>query len=153
MHQLKTGTQEAFGMTIIVHPVQTMTALCYKLEFDQILNHGQGLTISSPNNLGVNSLKGINWHVAANNTWQGIIQGHWPYENIPLKFYGVLKEKYDYNDIKLKEHKWNYINGYPSFEKCCNEDTKYDDSDGQNCNSIFDPNSSKYEKRYLTKPM
>ena len=78
------GMQEAFGMSINVHPVQTMTALCYKLEFKQILYHGQGLTISSPNNLGVNSLEGINWHITANNTWQGIIQGHWPYENIPL---------------------------------------------------------------------
>ena len=141
--------QEAFGLIIIVQPVQTMTALCYKLEFKQILYHGQGLTISSPNNLGVNSLEGINWHVAANNTWQGIIQGQWPYENIPLKFYGELKEKYDYNEIKLKEHKWNYLNGYPTFEKCFNEDTKYDASDGQNCNSIFDPNSSNYKKGYI----
>ena len=145
---MKTGTQEAFGLIIIVHPVQTMTALCYKLEFKQMPYPGQGLTISSPNNLGVNSLKGINWHVAANNTWQGIISGQWPYGNIPTKFNGKLKKKYDYVEIRLKEDIWNYLKGYTSFEKCFDEVTN---SINQSCHSIFDPNSSRYEKRYLTK--
>ena len=101
---MKTGTQEAFGLTIRVHSVQTMTALCYKLEFKQIPYPGQGLTLSSPNNLGVDSLEGINWHVAANNTWQGIISGQWPYDNVPTKFSRKLKEKnYSYIDIRLKD--------------------------------------------------
>ena len=153
-YQLETGKQEAFGLTFTVYPIKTMTALCYKLDFLESPCNGQCLTISSTNLRGEDKLDGISWYVAANNTWQGIIQGHWPYENIPLKFYGELKQKqkYDYNEIRLKEHKWNYLNGYPSFEKCCNEVTKYDDSDGQNCNSIFDPNSSNYKKGYIFKP-
>ena len=137
--------QEAFGMSINVHPVQTMTALCYKLEFKQILYHGQGLTISSPNNLGVNSLEGINWHITANNTWQGTISGQWPYGNIPTKFSGKLKKEYDYTEIRLKEDVWNYLKGYTSFETCFDEFTN---SINQRCNSIFDPNSYKYKKRY-----
>ena len=95
-------------------------------------------------------LKGINWHVAANNTWQGIISGQWPYDNIPSKFNGNLKKKnYSFTDIRLKEHKWNYLNGNTSFEKCFNKVTNSND---QSCHSIFDPNLSKYEKRYLFKP-
>ena len=115
----ETGKQEAFGLTFTVYPIKTMTALCYKLDFlESPCNGSQVLTISSTNLTGDDKLDGINWYVAANNTWQGIIQGHWPYENIPMKFYGELKEKYDFNEIKLKEHKWNYLNCYLSFEKC-----------------------------------
>jgi hypothetical protein len=33
--QLKTGEQDAFGMTVIVHPIKTMVALCYKIEFSK----------------------------------------------------------------------------------------------------------------------
>ena len=59
------------------------------------------------------------------------------------------KKEYDYIEIRLKEDVWNYLKGYSSFEKCFDEITN---SNNQSCHSIFDPNSSKYEKRYLTKP-
>ena len=113
---------------------------------------GLELTLSSPTNLGVDKLEGMDWYVAANNTWQGIITRRWPYDNIPTKFMGKLKKDLNYNEIRLKEHEWKYIKGSTSsFEKCFDEIAGHDDFEGQNCHSIFDPNSFKYEKRYLTK--
>ena len=150
--QLKTGEQDVFDMKVIVHPIKTMEALCYKIEFLKLKNHCTGLylTLSSPTNLGVDKLEGIDWYVAANNTWQGIITGRWPYDNIPTKFSGKLKEDMDYNEIRLKEHEWKYIKGSTlPFEKCFDEIAGHDDFEDQNCHSIFDPNSIKYEKRYF----
>ena len=150
-HPLKNGKQEPFGLPIMVQPIRTMEALCYMLEFEKSPSQGQGLTLSSPTNLGVDNLERMNWYVAAKNTWQGIIPGHWTYDNIPLKFYGELKKKiFDYNEIRIKEHEWNYIKGSTlSFEKCFDEITGHDDFQDQNCHSIFDPKSFKYEKRYF----
>ena len=74
-YQLKTGEQDVLGMTVIVHPIKTMAALCYKIEFWQTHCTGLEMTLSSPTNLGVDKLEGIDWYVAANNTWQGIITG------------------------------------------------------------------------------
>ena len=74
--QLKTGEQDVFDMKVIVHPIKTMEALCYKIEFSKLKPHCTlSLTLSSPTNLGVDKLEGIDWYVAANNTWQGIITG------------------------------------------------------------------------------
>ena len=54
------------------------------------------------------------------------------------------------NEIRLKEHEWKYIKGSTSsFEKCFDEIADHDDFEDQNCHSIFDPNSLKYEKRYF----
>ena len=148
--QLKIGKQEVFGRKVIVQPIRTMAALCYKLEFLETQCTGLDMTLSSPINLGVDNLEGMEWYAAANNTWQGIISGSWPYDNIPTKFSGKLKENMNYNEIRLKEHEWNYIKGSTlSFEKCFDEITGHDDFQDQNCHSIFDPKSFKYEKRYF----
>ena len=73
--RLKTGEQNAFGMTVVVHPIKTMEALCYKIEFWKTPCIGLDFILSSPTDLGVDKLEGLDWYVAANNTWQGIITG------------------------------------------------------------------------------
>ena len=76
--------------------------------------------------------------------------GRWPYDNIPTKFSGKLTKNMNCNEIRLKEHEWKYIKGSTSsFEKCFDEIAGHDDFEDQNCHSIFDPNSIKYEKRYF----
>ena len=84
-----------------------------------------------------------NGHDHVHPTWR------WPYDNIPTKFSGKFKDM-NYNEIRLKEHEWKYLKGSTSsFEKCFNEIAGHDYFKDQNCHSIFDPNSFKYEKRYF----
>ena len=92
-------------------------------------------------------LVGVNIYVAAENTWQGIITGNWPYDNIPLKFEGKLKKNHDYAVIKIKEHEWNYLKGMDSFEKCTSQYDEDFNYHYPNCQSFFHPNTFKHKTR------
>ena len=78
----------------------------------------------------------MNWYLADKNTWQGVITGHWPYNNIPQKLSGSFKKDFsNYFPIKLREDVWKYLDGQKDFNQCIlQERQKFGEV---NCDSIF----------------
>ena len=92
----------------------------------------------------LNNLTKINLLIAAENTWQGIIDENWPYDSVPLKISenfrgGIANVK----SVKLVENVWIYLTGEGNIEKCMK---KWDLKDSK-CISMFHPYSYNYTKR------
>ena len=101
-----------------VLPVRTiMNGLCYKLEFSKPLPHGNLqyliLQMSSFDQLqDMDEIKKINLWIAANNTWQGIMNNEWPYSQIPPVISGDYSlDTSKFIHINLEEHIWKYRTG------------------------------------------
>ena len=99
--------------------------------------HGVYLTITTTDQ-GIDKLEGINWFVAATNTWQGAIAEDWPYNNIPQKLNGNFKQDFsNYFPIKLREDVWKYLEEQSDFDDCIAKE-RYDRKSGETqCDSIF----------------
>ena len=99
-----------------------LRALCYKIEYLSNLPpepEGVYLTVSTSSNENIDKLNGMNWYLADKNTWQGVITGHWPYNNIPQKLSGSFKkDSSNYFPIKLREDIWKYLEGQKDFNQC-----------------------------------
>ena len=72
--------------------------------------------------------------IAADNTWQGIIEQTWPYGNIP----NVISRKFVPKSliqisVKIDENVYKRRNGMVDFDECFNEQPS------SQCVSIFDP--------------
>ena len=90
-------------------------------------------------NQGIDKLNGMNWYLAAKNTWQGTITGSWPYNNIPQKLTENFKQNFlNYILIKVREDIWKYRNGISDFDSCFNQEKNMKEFVVLNCNSIFD---------------
>ena len=130
-------------MIIEIVPIRTMSALCYKLQsslnFDYIL-----LMVFDMVNEKVDELKKLHLLVAAENTWQGAIDGFWPSSKWPLKIIGDFTEnQLSQYKIRTEENVWKYLKGNENFEKCLTEKDPLVDK----CKSMFHPNSHKYRTR------
>ena len=128
------------NIMIEVYPILTFTALCYKVEYITKMTlepHGVYLTITTTDQ-GIDKLEGINWFVAATNTWQGAIAEDWPYNNIPQKLNGNFKQDFsNYFPIKLREDVWIYLEEQSDFDSCIAKE-RYDKESGEtHCDSIF----------------
>ena len=125
---------------IEVYPILTFTALCYKVEYITKMTlepHGVYLTITTTDQ-GIDKLEGMNWFVAATNTWQGAIAEDWPYNNIPLKLNGNFKQDFsNYFPIKLREDVWKYLEEQSDFDACIAKEQYEKESGATNCESIF----------------
>ena len=147
---LKTGSNEYFGEEIYVEEIRTLhSGLCYKLELpsNNIIPVARGaetafvVQIRSKKN-GLEKLLKVKLLLAANNTWQGISFGNWPYSKIPPVVLGNLNENMiEMIGVKLEENDWKYQTGWDGFRGCLETDKKL------NCTSIFDPFTT--EIRYL----
>ena len=139
---METGKNDYFGKEIYVEEIQTLhSGLCYKLELTSkdIIPVANGvensfmLRIQCKKN-GTDRLSKVNLMLAANNTWQGISFGYWPYSQNPSDIFGNLKENMiEIINVKLEENVWKYQNGKDGFRECLGMENKL------NCSSIFDP--------------
>ena len=91
---------------------------------------------------GSDRLSKVYLMLAAQNTWQGISFGNWPYSKNPPIAIGNLKEDmFDITSIKLEENVWKYQTGWNTISECLEAENEL------NCASIFDPFTA--EIRYL----
>lgn len=142
---LKIGTHDYFGETINTVPIRTTSALCYKVEplkFEFTTSLLFQILIFDK----VNSVDKVNLYVAANNTWQSLIYGVLPrHAKSPLKIVGEISQNSKLNqyNAQLEIAEWSYMEGNKSNCLRDNEMT------GLGCNSMFHPDSYKFENRYV----
>ena len=83
---------------------------------------------------GLDKLEKLNFYIASDNTWQGVIMNKWPYSNTPMLVSGVFStETFSSVIVELDENIWKYRKGLSDFDECMN------DQPMQKCISIFDP--------------
>ena len=84
-------------------------------------------------NGNIDRLKKVHLFIASENTWQGIIINHWPYDQSPpIISLNFLQNSAAMALIDLSENVFKNREGDTNYTKCFN--TKTDD----NCTSIFD---------------
>ena len=139
---LKIGKNDIFGKEVYLEEVRTFhSGLCYKLELSSkdMIPVIRGVETSFTFQIQckkneTDRLSKVSLMLAANNTWQGISFGNWPYSENPPTIYGNLKENMiEITNIKLEENVWNYQNGQDGFRECLQMENKL------GCVSIFDP--------------
>ena len=132
---MKIGRQEYLGGLLDVETINTMfNGLCFKMNFSNPLPTSfqtSWIIIASSKD---QDLKKIQLTIAAGNTWQGIIQQTWPYNNIPL----VISKKFSSENVKqtsvkIHENLYKNRNGITDFDECFN------DQPTSQCLPIFDP--------------
>ena len=126
------------GVTLEVRPIKTiLNGLCYKFMFENHLpknfNESLKFLITRYNK----NLKKIQLTIAAENTWQGIIEQRWPYSYIPhvitKKFH---PESLHQISVNIEENIYKYRNGMLDFDEC------FKHQQASQCASIFDPRLS-----------
>ena len=129
--------------------MRTQAGLCYKLNLSKSLipiglevpMNGLSFLMTTSIKQGIDKLTAFKLIIAAENTWQGIIYGRWPYINIPpIISAELIPGITHFSLIDLAENKWNYISktsnaGKTSFNGCMENDEK------ESCLSIFDARS------------
>ena len=144
---LKIGKNDYFGKEVYLEEVRTFhCGLCYKLKLSSkdIIPVIRGVETSFTFRIqckenGREKLPKVSLMLAANNTWQGISFGNWPYSKNPPVIYGNLKENViEIINIKLEENVWMYQNGQDGFIECLKMENN------PNCTSIFDPFPSEF---------
>jgi hypothetical protein len=129
------------NITIEMYPILTFRALCYKIEYITKMPlepYGGIYLVITTSDQGNDNLQGINWFIAAKNTWQGAISEDWPYNNIPQKLSGNFKQDFsNYYPINLREDVWKYLEGQSDIDHCLSQ-ARYDkEFGGSHCDSIF----------------
>ena len=142
MLPLQIGKNDYFNTTIEVTPIRTLAnGFCYRFEMPNSLPRFDGrlqLIISSSTS-GVDKLEKLNFYIASNNTWQGVIINDWPYSNTPLLVRGVFStETTSVIAVDIGKNIWKYREGVSNFDECMNHQPNPDQS-MQECISIFDP--------------
>ena len=134
---LKIGRHQYFNKSILkVNAIPTFRALCYKIEYESLIQNDEiHLIIDIPNSdLKIDKMESIKWFAAAKNTWQGVVTENWPYNHIPLKSYGeFIPNISNYHNIKLKDDFWKFRGGNLNFEACI----KKEGEKNIGCTSIF----------------
>ena len=131
---MKIGRQEYLGGLLDVETINTMyNGLCFKMNFSNPLptsfQNAFTLIISSKDQ----DLKKIQLTIAADNTWQGIIEQTWPYNNIPIVISKTFSPGYlIQTSVKIHENLYKNRNGIVDFDECFNDRLT------PQCLSIFD---------------
>ena len=91
------------------------------------------LVVSSSTSSGVDKLENLDFYIASDNTWQGVVIDDWPYSKIPYVVRGAFSTETTTSIyVELEENIWKYREGISDFDECMN------DQPMQNCKSIFD---------------
>ena len=133
LNPLKIGNNDYLNATIEVTSIRTLVnGLCYKFKMPSLTSPLQLLISSSTS--GVDKIEKLDFYVASDNTWQGVIINNWPYSNTPLLVRGVFStETTSSISINFDENIWKYREGMSDFDECMNDQPLKD------CTSIFDP--------------
>ena len=87
-------------------------------------------------------------YVTASNTWQGVIYGTWQNAIKPLKVIGEFSQSsHNMYNVPIKVTERSFLNSNGNFFECLETENPI----GENCKSIFHPNSFKYESRSVLK--
>ena len=123
------------GGLVDIQMIKTMfNGLCYKLNFSMPLptsfNTAGMIFVSNQNQ----ELKKIKLMIAAENTWQGIIEQTWPYGNIPhIIGRSFSDNKFIQMSVKIDENLHKNRHGKTDFDEC------FEAQPSSLCLSIFDP--------------
>ena len=133
LNPLQIGNNDYLNTKIEVTPIRTLVnGLCYKFKMPGLVSPWQFLVSSST--LGVDKIEKLDFYVASDNTWQGVIINNWPYSNTPLLVRGVFSTKTTSAIfVDMDENIWKYRKGISDFDECMNNQPMPE------CVSILDP--------------
>ena len=148
---MKIGIHEYFEQTIETTPIRTVFALCYKVESKSKFSYDTAMifTVSHQNKdiSNIDKLESIKMYMAANNSWQGVIFRAWPSTKNPLKVIGKFSSNtHNFYYVPIEVTERSHLKGNGNYSQCIDKK----ESIGQNCKSIFHPNSFKYENKFVS---
>ena len=86
-------------------------------------------------------------YVTASNTWQGVIYGTWQNAIKPLKVIGEFSQSsHNMYNVPIKVTERSFLNSNGNFFECLETENPI----GENCKSIFHPNSYKEKNRSVS---